>query len=210
LGLYPINLKLEGRPCVIIGGGRVAARKAAALIECGVRLKVVAPDLAPGFKELGAGVEHIARSYADGDLEGAFLVIAATDNEAVNRAVEQEAREKGLFLNVVDRPELCNFYVPSSVRRGSLLLSVSTGGLLPALSKRLRLQLEDEFPAEWEPVLELLGEARERVINGLADADKKKECLTELAALNLVPLLMDGGESAARSEIEKCISRYLA
>jgi precorrin-2 dehydrogenase/sirohydrochlorin ferrochelatase len=208
--LYPVNLKVEGRRCVIIGGGRVAARKAASLMECGAAIRVVAPELDPGFGELGGGFEHTARPYAAGDLEGAFLVIAATDDDAVNRAVEAEAQERQLFLNVVDKPEQCNFYVPSSVRRGDLMLTISTGGQLPALSKRLRHWLEEEFPGEWAAALELLGEARGRVISLLADEAKKKECLTELAALDLVPLLKDGGEPAARSEIEKCISRYLA
>ena len=223
--LYPVNLKIEGRPCVIIGGGRVAARKAAALLECGARLKVVSPELDSGFAELGVaepggtengfaesggGVTHLARPYQAGDLKGAFLVIAATDDEAVNRAVEAEATERQLLLNVVDKPDQCSFYVPSSVRRGELMLTVSTGGRLPALSKRLRWWLEEEFPGEWAPALELLGEARERVVSRIGDEEKKKECLTELAALDLVALLRDGGETAARSEIEKCISRYLA
>jgi len=207
--LYPANLKIEGRPCVIIGGGRVASRKAAALLECGARLKVVSPELDPGFGDPGA-FEHVARPYEPGDLEGAFLAIAATDDEAVNRAVEEEARALQLLLNVVDKPEQCNFYVPSSVKRGELMLTVSTGGQLPALSKRLRRQLEEEFPGEWAPALELLGEARGQVISRISDEEKKKECLTELAALDLIPLLRDGGEFAARSEIERCISRYLA
>jgi len=178
-------------------------------MECGARLKVVSPELDPGFGEVGE-FEHVARPYEPGDLEGAFLVIAATDDEAVNRAVESEARKLQLLLNVVDKPEQCNFYVPSSVRRGELMLTVSTGGQLPALSKRLRRQLEKDFPGEWEPALVLLGEARGQVISGISDEEKKKECLTELAALDLIPLMRDGGETAARSEIERCISRYLA
>ena len=143
-------------------------------------------------------------------LKGAFMAIAATDDDAVNRAVEEEARALQLLLNVVDKPEQCNFYVPSSVKRGDLMLTVSTGGQLPALSKRLRRQLEEEFPGEWELALELLGEARGQVISRISDEEKKKECLTELAVLDLIPLLRDGKESVARSEIEKCISRYLA
>lgn len=210
MALYPVNLRIDGRPCVIIGGGRVAARKAAALLDCGARLKVVSPELDPGFADLGVVFEHIERPYEPGDLAGAFLAIAATDDDTVNRAVEAEAAERQLLLNVVDKPEQCNFYVPSSVRRGELMFTVSTGGQLPALAKRLRRQIEGEFPGEWAPALELLGEARGQVISRIEDEGKKKECLTELAALDLVPLLRDGSETAARSEIEKCISRYLA
>ena len=207
VALYPVNLRIDGRPCVIIGGGRVAARKAAALLDCGARLKVVSPELDPGFADLGVVFEHIARSYEPGDLAGAFLAIAATDDDMVNRAVEAEAARRQLLLNVVDKPGQCNFYVPSSVRRGELMLTVSTGGQLPALAKRLRRRIEREFPGEWAPALELLGEARGQVISRIEDEEKKKECLTELAALDLVPLLRDGNETAARSEIEKCISR---
>lgn len=206
--LYPINLIVDGRLCTIIGGGRVASRKAEALLECGASVKVVAPGLAPEFDQLEGEYQHVERHYRRGDLEGSFLVIAATDDDEVNRAVEEEARRLDLPLNVVDKPEHCNFYVPSSVRRGDLLVTVSTGGQLPALSKRLRQQLEVEFPDEWAEAMELLGDARRDVILRIDDEDEKRKCLAELAALDLVAILGDGDREAARNEIEKCISRY--
>lgn len=195
---------------MIIGGGRVAARKTASLLECDAAVRVVSPELDPGFERFQGRFEHIVRPYKRGDLEGAFLVIAATDDDVTNRAVEEEARERRLLLNVVDKPRQCNFYVPSVVRRGELLLTVSTGGELPALAKRLRRQLEEEFPEEWAEALVLLGEARRKVISRESDENKKTQCLGELAALDLVPLLKSGGFEAARAEIDKCISRYLA
>ncbi len=206
--LYPINLKVAGRLCTIIGGGRVASRKARALIDCGARLRVIAPELSPEFAELSGDCDFRERDYRPGDLEGSFLVIAATDDEQTNRAVEAEARKLDLPLNVVDRPEQCNFFVPSSVRRGDLLLTVGTGGQLPALSKRLRKELQEQFPEQWGEALELLGEARRRVIAGIEDEQSKRECLTELAALDLVTVLADGGREAAQAEIDRCISRY--
>ncbi|MFA5809655.1 MAG: bifunctional precorrin-2 dehydrogenase/sirohydrochlorin ferrochelatase [Thermoleophilia bacterium] len=210
MALYPANLRISGRRCVIIGGGRVAARKAAALLECGALVKVVSPALDGEFETMDGNIEHVDRPYARGDLDGAFLVIAATDDDETNRAVEEEARSGNLMLNVVDKPEQCNFYVPSSIRRGELMITISTGGQLPALAKRLREQLEEEFPREWEPALELLGKARADVISRVKDEERKKQCLTDLAALDLVPLLQAGGPQAAQVEIDKCISRYLA
>ncbi len=206
--LYPVNLRVDGRLCTIVGGGRVAFRKAEALAEGGARLKIISPEIDPAFERLGDGCEKLQRGYRRGDLAGSFLVVAATDDDEVNRAVEAEARELDLLLNVVDRPAECNFFVPSTVRRGELLLTVSTGGLMPALSKRLRQRLEKEFPPEWEVALELAGEARQRVIESFDDEQGKRECLAALAELDLVQLLRDGGEEAARTEIEKCISRY--
>lgn len=205
--LYPANLDLEGRPCVVIGGGKVAARKAGDLLDCGAQVTVVSPALDDEFRVLGA-FAHEARAYREGDLEDAFLAIAATDDEAVNGAVTAEAAERGILLNVVDQPDQCDFQVPSSVRRGDLLITISTGGRLPALSRRIREQLEEEFPAEWGRVLQLLGDARARAIAGIADELEKRKCLAELAGLDLVGVMRRDGEEAVRTEIDKCISRY--
>ncbi|MHB1382034.1 MAG: precorrin-2 dehydrogenase/sirohydrochlorin ferrochelatase family protein [Thermoleophilia bacterium] len=207
MNLYPVNLKLAGRQCIVVGGGKVAARKVVDLLECGAAVRVISPELGEGFQGL-AGFVHEPRGYHEGDLEGAFLAIAATDDEAVNAAVVAEAASRGVILNVVDQPGRCDFQVPASVRRGELLITVSSGGRLPALSKRLRQQLEDEFPAEWGRVLELLGDARARVIAGVGDEQRKRRCLTELAGLDLVGSLRQGGEDAVTREIDNCISRY--
>lgn len=210
MGLYPVNLKIAGRLCVIIGGGKVAARKAASLLECGAVVKVVSPALNEEFEQFHGQIDHVARPYHWGDLEGAFLAIAATDDDETNRSVEEEAHGRHVTLNVVDKPDQCDFYVPSVIRRGDLLLTVSTGGELPALSKRLRKQLEGEFPQEWARAITLLGEARREVISRISEESVKTKCLAELAALDLVPLIASGGEAAAQAEIERCISRYLA
>lgn len=186
----------------------MAFRKAKSLLECGAVLRVIAPDFAQEFDQLGGGLERVERAYRKGDLEGSFLVIAATDDEETNRSVEREAQGSGMPLNVVDRPEQCSFFVPSSVRRGDLLLTVSTGGQLPALSKRLRKELQEQYTEEWGRALELLGEARRRVIESFDDEETKRRCLAALASLDLAESIKAGGEEAARTEIEKCISRF--
>jgi precorrin-2 dehydrogenase/sirohydrochlorin ferrochelatase len=183
-------------------------RKAKSLLDCGAVLRVIAPEFAPDFDRLGGGLERVERSYRPGDLQGSFLAIAATDDEEANRSIEKEAHDSGIPLNVVDRPEQCSFYVPSSVRRGDLLLTVSTGGQLPALSKRLRKELQQRYIEEWAPALELLGEARRRVISSMDDEDTKQKCLAAMASLDLAEIIRSEGEEAARVEIEKCISRF--
>ncbi len=208
--LYPVNLKVDGRPCTVIGGGRVALRKVESLLECGAGVKLVSPFIDEGFEALHGRFEHVARPYRWGDLEGSFLVIAATDDDTTNRAVEEEAHARHLLLNVVDKPEQCNFFVPATIRRGELMLTMSTGGELPALAKRLRLQLEEEFPQEWSQALVLLGKARRRVLAQFTDERRKQECLGELAGLDLAGVLKAGGDIAAQAEIDRCISRYLA
>lgn len=208
MNLYPVNLKIAGRRCTIIGGGQVALRKAEALLECGALVRVVAPALDGGFEAFHGRFEHIARPYRWGDLDGSLLAIAATDDEETNQAVEEEAHGRHLLLNVVDQPERCSFYVPASVRRGELLLTVATGGQLPALSRRLRQELEGQYGPEWEPVLNLLGKARQRVINTINDPELKQQCLTALAALDLVSEYRRGGDVAVQAEIDRCISQF--
>ena len=138
---YPIFLDLQGRPAVVVGGGRVAARKAAALVEAGARVRVIAPRLVP---ELQAHqVER--RSYRPGDLRGAVLAFAATNDRRVNHAVAVEATRRRIPVNVADSLEECTFIVPARVSRGGLEIAVSTGGRSPRLAKQLRRRLEAQL-----------------------------------------------------------------
>jgi siroheme synthase-like protein len=159
---YPVCLDLRGRPCVVIGGGAVAARKVEGLLECGARVTVVAPALAPGLQALAeAGrIEARPRPYADGDLAGAALAIAATDERDVNARVAAEARARGVWLNAADDPERCDFILPAVIRRGDLQVAVSTGGRSPALARRVREDLERLLPAEYADLVPLLADVR--------------------------------------------------
>ena len=164
MSYYPIVLKLEGRPCLVVGGGVVAERKAISLLEAGARVRVVAPHFTRRLEALGREgvVELVPREYQGQDLEGVALVISAASQREVNAQVAREAGERGLLVNVVDSPQECSFIVPSVVRRGGLLLAISTSGLSPALARHLREQLEEEFGEEFGPLLELLAELRPR------------------------------------------------
>jgi precorrin-2 dehydrogenase / sirohydrochlorin ferrochelatase len=159
---YPVALELSGRRCVVTGGGAEAERKARALLEAEADVVVIAPAVTDGLRDLVRRGEltHIARRYERGDLAGAFLVVAADADRAVRADVFAEAEAERVLCNAVDDVEHCHFAVPSIVRRGELLIAVSTGGRAPALAKRLRRRLTAELGWEWEALVDVLGQVR--------------------------------------------------
>jgi siroheme synthase-like protein len=159
---YPVALELAGRRCVVTGGGREAEGKARALLEAEADVVVIAPRVSDGLGDLVRRGEiiHVARRYRRGDLAGAFLVIAADSARAVRAQVFAEAEAERVLCNAVDDVEHCHFAVPSIVRRGELLLAISTGGRAPALAKRLRRRLSRQFGWQWEALVDVLGEIR--------------------------------------------------
>ena len=159
---YPVALELSGRRCVVTGGGREAERKARTLLEADATVVVIAPAVSDGIADLvrRGEITHIARRYRRGDLAGAFLVIAADSDRAASGSVFAEAEAGGVLCNAVDDVEHCHFAVPSIVRRGELLLAVSTGGRAPALAKRLRRRLTAQFGWQWEALVDVLGDVR--------------------------------------------------
>ncbi|MBN2312084.1 MAG: bifunctional precorrin-2 dehydrogenase/sirohydrochlorin ferrochelatase [Candidatus Hydrogenedentes bacterium] len=177
--LYPLALKVAGRRCLVVGGGRVAERKVASLLAAGARVVVVSPALCPGLDALARDsmIDAHLRGFVSGDVAGAFIVIAATDDPAVNEAVYTAAKEHGVLINTVDVPDRCDFYVPAQVNRGDLTVTVSTGGVCPALSKRLRKELDRLVSPAYEPYLELLEQLREQLQARVADPEKRKGVL---------------------------------
>ena len=165
---YPVSLDLEGRRCVVVGGGTVAEHKVQGLLDAGAAVTVVAGEFTPALQELAARgeLELLHRPYARGDLAGAFLTIAATDDGAVNAEVFAEASERKVLCNAVDDVGHCHFAAPSIVRRGDLTISVSTGGKAPALAKRLRQTLSGQFGDEWGVLVEILAQARAAALEG--------------------------------------------
>jgi len=161
---HPIFLDLDGQPVVVIGGGAVAERKIEALIAASARITVVSPEVTPAIAAWAAeGRLTIAlRPYRGGDLAGVRLAYAATSDMAVNQAVRDEARAGGVWLNAVDRPALCDFISPATVRRGDLTLAVSTNGRAPALAKQIRQDLEHAYGPEYAGLIDAMGEARDR------------------------------------------------
>ncbi len=159
---YSVALELGGRRCAVFGGGDVAEQKARGLLEAGAKVTVVAPRFTSGLESAArrGELELRRRSYCVGDLEGVFLAIAATDDSEVNRQIFAEAEERGVVLNSVDDVANCHFAVPSIVRRGDFTLAISTGGKAPALAKRLRKELADQYGEEYGTLVDVLGAAR--------------------------------------------------
>lgn len=202
LPFYPALLDLKDRLVLLVGGGRVAARKLASLLEAGARVRLVSLALCPEARELaaGPGVELMERGFQAGDVEGAWLVISATDNEELNRAVARAAETARVFVNVVDVPPLCSFIVPAVVRRGELTVAVSTGGASPAAARRLRQSLEGQFGPEWGVYLAILRAARQKLTALGRPADQNRPLFYELVDSELMQRVA-GGDAAGVDEV---------
>ena len=160
--LYPIMLDLQGRPCLVVGGGVVAGRKIEGLLEAGARVTVVSPTLAPAVLDIARDgrLRWRPREYVSGDLAGFALVMVATDDRAVNRRVAAEARERAVWINCADDPERSDFILPSVLRRGPLTVTVSTGGASPMVARLVREELEGVLPADYGTLTEVVAEVR--------------------------------------------------
>jgi siroheme synthase-like protein len=193
MSLLPIFVKLRDRPVVVVGGGTVAEGKIEGLFAAEARVRVVAPRVTPAIAQWVAQgkVEWRAKAFTPADLDGAYLVIAATSARGVNEAVFVEADARGILCNAVDDIENCHFYYGSVVQRGDLQIAISTNGKSPALAQRLRLQLEKQFGPEYELWLEWLGAARELLRAGDGSADSKKVLLHHLASEPMFERFLD-------------------
>ncbi|KQC05951.1 MAG: hypothetical protein APR62_08865 [Smithella sp. SDB] len=162
---YPIFLNIRDKKCVIVGGGEVAARKAERLIDCGADVFVISPRLSPELAELDKKdmICHIAAEYTDYFINGAALVIGATDDEKINARVADDARTKGIPVNIVDDPKRCDFILPALVKRGDLAIAIGTGGKSPALARHLRQEMENKYGKEYEILLNILGNLRAKM-----------------------------------------------
>ncbi len=182
--LFPMFLKLSTRPCLVIGAGTSAETKIAGLLGTGGKIRVVAPEATAQVRSWAQSkaIEWHQRTFQPSDLEGIFLVVAATSSTELHERIFALATQLGVLCNIVDVPPLCDFYYPSVVQRGALQIAVSTAGLSPALAQRLRKQLETEFGPEYEEWLAQLGEAREKLHSTDMDPDRRKRLLHEIAS----------------------------
>lgn len=181
MGYYPVFLELQNRPCLVIGGGQVAASKAKALISCGARVNVVSPALSSELQRLlkQRKIRWRKGSFGSGDLKNAELVVGATDDARTNQAVSRLCKKKRIWVNVVDEPRLCSFIVPSVVRRGKLVLAISTGGASPALAKWIRKDLEKQYGPEMSRLLSRAARVRGKVKEKVAGIRHRKQLYEE-------------------------------
>ena len=200
--LYPVDLVVEGRRCVVVGGGTVAARKVEGLVAAGAEVVVIAPEIDGQIRTLGVGL--IQRAYRGGDLEGAWLAIAATDDPAVNRAIRADADQAHVWVNAVDDPSSCSFTLPAVVRRGPVMVTVSTAGHSPALASWIRGQLAAQLGPEVGLLAEWLSEARDQ----LKAAGRSTEEVDWRPALDwdMLELIRSGRTAQARERLQACLS----
>jgi len=202
-GYYPVLLDLRGRRAVVVGGGAVAEAKVGPLVDAGAAVTVVAPALTPGLalQAREGGLAHVARGYASGDLDGAWIVIAATDDPDVNHVVHAEAESRGVLVNVVDDPPYCGFILPSILRRGELVVAVSTSGNAPALAVRIRERIERELGDEYARFLTLAGALRKPLAEKYPDFQVRRRLWYRLVDSDVLALLRAGDEPRARQRI---------
>ncbi len=195
--LFPMFLKLAGRKCLVVGGGRTAESKVESLLCCGATVHVVAPRITDtiGTWMREQRLTWRARSFASSDLQGMFLVVAATSSREVNEKVFRQAEARRILCNAVDEPDRCHFYYSAVVRRGDLQIAISTAGLSPALAKSLRLELESQIGPEYAAWLERLGEARRMLFARETDPIRRRRILHRLAGRRPEPAR--GGEEPA-------------
>jgi precorrin-2 dehydrogenase len=182
--LFPMFLKLEGRQCLVAGAGRIGEPKISGLLETGARIRVVSLDATPTVREWArAGIIELElRAFSLDDLDGAFLAIVATNSRTLNERVYHEAQRRGVLCNVVDVPDLCDFFYPSVVRRGDLQIAVSTAGQSPSLAQKIRQQLEKQYGPAYAAWVKELGETRKLILASDLDKEKKLDLLHSLAS----------------------------
>ncbi len=208
---YPIVLNLKGKIAVVVGGGAVAARKVKGLLVCNADVVVVAPDVNEKIEHfISTGrVRWVKSLFYEEVLQGANIIVAATNDMLVNERVYR-AKSKDQLVNIVDNPSLSDFHVPATIRRGKLMITVSTDGASPSFAKQLRKELEKQFDVSYEAFLEFLFEVRKIVSIELQIEDHRKAVLSELSSLTLVSKPIEYLKQLANEKIayykerEKC------
>lgn len=189
----------------MVGGGNVAWRKVCSLKDAGAKVTVMSPEFCPEL-EKEAEVELIRQKYDAGVLRGAVVVVASTDDGEVNKKVYYDAVERGILVNVVDRPEYCSFIVPSSVLRGDLCISISTGGASPSLARNIRQRLENQFGEEYDEFTSLLSEMRQKILSEIKDESLRRDILQRIAEFDMLEIVQKEGVFEARKKMLKIIS----
>lgn len=201
--LYPILLDLHGKAVLVVGGGNVAERKVHSLLDCGASVTLVAPELTRALMQLGnEGTLSVrVRAFEDGDIAGMALVVSAVNDRVVSSRVVQVCKAAGVIVNVVDKPDLCDFIVPAVVRRGRMTIAVSTGGASPALARRIKERLASEFGEAYGRLLEAAARIRQRGLDGMTDPDQRRRALEQLAGDEFLELAEDMDVGQLEAEI---------
>jgi precorrin-2 dehydrogenase/sirohydrochlorin ferrochelatase len=206
---YPLLLDLEGRAVLVVGGGLVAERKVESLIEAGASVTVVAPKVTPALDGLSdsKSIRIRKRRFEENDLEGALLVITATDDARVQEQVAEEARKRNVLVNTVDQPRLCDFIVPAVVRRGDVLLAISTSGKSPALAAALRAKVEKVITEDTARAARLLGEIRSEVHTRFPDPGRRKKVFEQIVDSGILDWISEYDDATALKRVREIIEK---
>ena len=201
--LFPAFLKLTGRKVLVVGAGKVGEPKIGGLLESGAQIRVVSLDASPRVREWAreGNIQLELRVFVPGDLEGVFLAVVATNSRTLNERVYNEAQRRGVLCNVVDVPDLCDFFYPAVVRRGDLQIAVSTAGQSPSLAQKIRQQLEKQFGPAYADWVAELGETRKLILESDLEKERKLELLHSLVSREAVEAaLAETRELVAKGE----------
>ncbi|MBW2411537.1 MAG: bifunctional precorrin-2 dehydrogenase/sirohydrochlorin ferrochelatase [Deltaproteobacteria bacterium] len=204
---YPINLDIQGKRCLVVGGGSVGARKVITLLNCGAAVTVVSPRTTEKLNELAkaGSITLRNRSYRTTDLKDVFLVIGATDDESLNQKISSDADSHDILCNIADRPAVCNFILPSIVHRGDLVITISTSGKSPALAKNLRKTLERQFGEEYAVMLQLMGAIREKLLRQAHEPEAHKHLFNQLIDNGLLEMIREGRKDDINGLLENTL-----
>jgi len=209
---YPVFALIVDKPCLVVGGGAVGERKVLDLLEAGARVTVVSPEITTVLSDLAAKgkISHLSGDFQEEQVEGMALVIGATDDMAVNARVSAAAQARGIWVNIVDQPDLCTFIVPAQVRRGELALAISTGGASPALARKIREELERHFGPEYGPYLALLQAVRTRLLESRRGNPENAVLFKHLVDSPLLPALSRGDKQEVRQILQGILGQILS
>jgi precorrin-2 dehydrogenase/sirohydrochlorin ferrochelatase len=202
---YPVFLRLDGRLCLVVGGGVVAERKVLSLLESGAKVNLVSREVTPLLHSLAAGGKIFYRrgEYTASDLEGVFLAIGATSDQETNRRLDGDCCARNILVNIVDEPDLGSFHVPARVIRGSLQIAVSTGGKSPLLARKIKEELAGRYGPRYGDLAELLGEIREEAKVIVKDHGQRAALLAGLVDDEVCSLMREGLWEKARERVIK-------
>ncbi len=208
--LFPVFINLTDKPCLVLGGGQVAARKVQNLLDCGAVVKVISPEAVDVIKDCSEQglIKWVRRELEINDLQDVFMVFVATSNPEANQQAVDWCRERNILVNAVDDPPNCDFYVPSVLRRNSLVLAISTEGKSPLYARKLREELESIITPEHGEYVDLLGEQRELIKETISDINVRKKVFEALVDSDIFELLRRGDQVKVRERVQECISSW--
>lgn len=200
---YPVNLDINKKSCLVVGGGPVGTRKVKMLLDCGATVTLVSPFVTEKLMNMAEEqkITWHKRSYESSDLDGTFLVIGATDDEALNLQISMDAEKQNKLCNIADRPEVCNFILPAIIHKDDLIIAISTSGQSPAFAKKLRKDLEKQFGGEYAVFLKMMGAIRKKLLSEKHEPEAHKPIFEKLIYSKLLEYIRSKDLKAIDTEL---------